>query len=128
MRFYEGADPVLAIGQILIGGFFITMLIKNFRLWDFNVGRIGETLPFPAVVLVGGFVIQGIGAVLVLLDIHADAGAVLLMIFTVAATALFHRFWSMPDPMRRTYHMLLLSSNVALFGGLLMIFALARNG
>ena len=128
MRFYEGADPVLAIGQILIGGFFITMLIKNFRLWDFNVGRIGETLPFPAAVLVGGFVVQGIGGGLVLLDIHADAGAVLLMIFTVAATALFHRFWSMPDPMRRTYHMLLLSSNVALFGGLLMIFALARNG
>ena len=128
MRFYEGADPVMAIGQILIGGFFITMLIKNFRLWDFNVGRIGETLPFPAAVLVGGFVVQGIGVVLVLFDIHADAGAVLLMIFTVSATALFHRFWSMPDPMRRTYHMLLLSSNVALFGGLLMIFALARNG
>ena len=128
MRFYEGADPILALGQILVGGYFIAMLIKNFRLWDYNVGRIGETLPFPAVVLVTGFVIQGIGAALVVLDIHADVGAVLLMIFTVAATALFHRFWSMEDPMRQTYHMLLLSSNVALFGALLMIFALAHGG
>lgn len=127
MRFYEDTDPVLAIGQILIGGFFIAMLIKNFRIWDYNVQRIGETLPFPAAVLVAGFVIQAIGAVLVILDIHADIGAVLLMIFTIAATSLFHRFWSMEDPMRRTYHMLLLSSNVALFGGLLMIFALAHS-
>jgi putative oxidoreductase len=127
MQFHEGSDPILAIGQIVIGGFFIVMMIKNFRVWDYNVARISETLPVPRLALVIGFAVQAVGGTLVMLDFRADIGAILLMIFTVAASALFHRYWSMEDPIRRTYHMLLLSSNVAQMGGLLMIFALSRG-
>ena len=127
MNFYAGEDPILAIGQILVGVLFIIMLFKNIKVWDFNVQRVGEILPFPRLVLVVGFIMQTVGGILVIVDYRADIGAILLIIFSIAATAMFHRFWTMEDPMRRTYHMLLGTSNIALLGALLMIYALARG-
>jgi uncharacterized membrane protein YphA (DoxX/SURF4 family) len=125
MNFYAGASPILALGQIMVGALFIIMLFKNIKVWDFNVKRVGELLPMPKVVLVTGFIIQTIGGLLVIFDYRADVGAIMLIVFSLAATAMFHRFWTMDDPLRRNYHMLLFSSNIALFGALLMIYALA---
>ena len=48
-------------------------------------------------------------------------GAVLLMIFTLLASGVHHRFWQMEDPMKRTYHFLLITNNSCIFGGLLLL-------
>ena len=56
--------------------------------------------------------VAGIGAVT----------AVLLLVFTFTATAIFHRYWQINNPIQRNYHMLLGLANVGLTGGLLLIF------
>jgi hypothetical protein len=43
------------------------------------------------------------------------------MAFTIFATGLHHRFWQMEDPMIRTYHFLLMTNNLCIFGGLLLL-------
>ena len=60
--------------------------------------------------------------VMVTVGYRVDIGAVLLLVFTFTATAIFHRYWQMDDPVRRNYHMLLGLANVGLTGGLLLIF------
>ena len=77
--------------------------------------------PPPALVLIAGFTIQFAGAAMVLFDIFTRLGAVLLIVFTVAATAMFHRYWSMEDAMRAEYHFLLLTYNVFVIAALLLI-------
>ena len=110
-------------GLILIGAYFLVMLWKNLRLYTWNVERMGSNgVPYPQIVLPAGFVIQFVGAVSVMIDYRAEIGTVLLLIFTVAATAIFHRYWRIDDPVRRNYHMLLGFNNVGLTGGLLLIF------
>ena len=109
-------------GHILVGGYFLVMLWKNLRLYGWNLERMGANgVPFPEIVLPAGFTVQAVGAVLVMIDYRAAAGAVLLLVFTVVATAIFHRYWRMDDPLRRNYHMLLGLNNVGLAGGLLLM-------
>ena len=110
-------------GQVVMGGFFIFQGVKNVSKWQFNMERttaLGLPLP-PALVLIAGFTIQFTGATMVLFDVFTRLGAVLLIIFSVVATAMFHRYWSMEDAMRAEYHFLLLTYNVFVIAALLLI-------
>ena len=109
------------IGQIVIGVYFIWMGVKNVKLWDMNINRIkAQGLP-AAPCLLFGFAIQFTGAFLVLFDWHTSVGAGLLILFTVLASGLHHRFWQMEDPMIRTYHFLLITNNMCITAGLLLL-------
>ena len=44
-----------------------------------------------------------------------------LPVFTVLASAIFHRFWLMDDPLRRHMHLSILFSNIAVIGALLLL-------
>lgn len=119
------ADPTITViaGRLLIGGYFLIMLWKNLRLYAWNVERMGANgVPLPQIVLPVGLVIQFVGSVMVMIGYRVDIGAILLLVFTFTATAIFHRFWLQDDPVRRNYHMLLGLANVGLTGGLLLIF------
>jgi len=78
----------------------------------------------PYVTLWIGFAMQAVGGVMVAADWHTDIGSVILIVFTVLASAIFHRFWTMDDPLRRHMHLSILFSNVAVIGGLLLLMAI----
>lgn len=119
---YEDHTLLEATGQIVMAGFFIFQGIKNIIRRRVNIERMAALgVPYPAPCLTIGFVIQFTGALLVLFDVYARLGAVLLIVFTTLATAVFHRYWRMEDPMRAEYHFLLLSYNVFVVGALLLI-------
>jgi len=61
------------------------------------------------------------GCALLLAGWHADVGVILLIIFTVLATAIFHRSWHRQDPTQRNASRIALLSNVAIVGGLLLL-------
>ena len=118
---YENHTTLQVIGQIIIAVYFICMGVKNIRLWNMNIQRIAvQNLPAVPCLLFG-FAIQFIGAFLLLFDWHAKYGAILLIAFTILASTLHHRFWEMKDPMIRTYHFLLITNNMAIIAGLLLL-------
>lgn len=116
------ADQSIAqtVGQVVIAVYFIWMGVKNVLLWDVNVGRLSEQGLPGAPSLAFGFAIQFTGAFLVLADWHREIGVVLLLVFVFLASALFHRYWEMENP-QRTYHFLLLTNNLCVSGGLLLL-------
>ncbi len=119
---YEGHSALQIAGQVVIGIFFIVHGVKNVTRWQFNLERTAaEGLPFPAACLVFGWIIQFGGAFMVLFDTFTRLGVVLLIVFTVLASGLFHRYWEMEDPMRHEYHFLLLTYNGCVIGALLLI-------
>ena len=99
--------------------------------WVFNCNRaafedhvrrmVAFGTPFPGFVFCTGMAMQVTGCVLLALDWHADVGAWLLIVFTVLATAIFHRFWRMDDPQKRLFSRLNLLSNIGIVGGLLLL-------
>ena len=67
--------------------------------------------------------LQFTGCALVLSGWHARAGVICLIVFTVVANALFHRFWTATDPVRRNTLRLMLLNGIAITGGLLLLLA-----
>lgn len=109
-----------AVGQAIIAIYFIWQGVKNVLLWDVNVARLRDKgLPGPLSLTIG-FALQFTGAFLVLFDWQTEAGSILLIVFTLLATAIFHRYWTMTDP-QRTYHFLLMSCNFCITGALLLL-------
>jgi putative oxidoreductase len=113
-------------GKWLIVGFFLASGLANL-----TKARIAEHIermrvfgtPFPAGLFWLGIVLQFTGCALVVTGWHAAAGVACFIVFTVAATAIFHRFWQKGDPVQRNLSRLSLLANVAILGGLLLLLA-----
>jgi putative oxidoreductase len=111
-------------GRLLIVLCFLVTAICNLtraRIKDHIERMAAFHTPFPAAAFWIGIALQFAGCVLVLAGWHAEIGVWCLVVFTVAATAIFHRFWSMPDPARRNLSRIILLGNTGILGGLLLL-------
>ena len=118
-------EPLLAFaGKWLIVAFFLVTGVSNLtkaRIAD-HIGRMaGFGMPFPATAFWIGIAMEFTGCALIIAEWHAAAGVVLLMVFTIAATAIFHRFWEKSDPLSRNISRLTLLGNLAILGGLCLL-------
>ena len=120
---YADHTPLEVAGQLLITLLFLgTALINSTMKVKQHADRIAaQGIPAPHAVLWTGFAMQYAGGVMIGLDIWTDVGAVILIVFTALATAIFHRFWEVEDPLRRHLHQAFLFSNCAIVGGLLLL-------
>jgi putative oxidoreductase len=82
----------------------------------------GMAMPTMLAILVG--VVEIGAALMIAANIGARAGAVLLILFTIAATWYFHPFWTMTDPKDYADNMIQALKNLSLIGGLLVIFVI----
>lgn len=127
---YGDASWIELAGRLLILSFFVVAGLFNVtggRVRD-NIGRLAATgFPFPAAVYWTGIVLLFIGCALLLADWHPEIGAWCLIVFTVLANALFHRYWIIEDPVRRNFTRLLLLNGVAIVGGLLLVLESVRR-
>jgi putative oxidoreductase len=120
---YEGKTALEILSQILIASLFLgTLTINATSKVEQHLDRMRAMgLPFPCILLWVGFSIQAVGSTMLVLDIRPDIGASLLIIFTIIATIIFHRFWGVKDPLRRHLHVSLIFSNLAIVGALLLL-------
>lgn len=65
-----------------------------------------------------------VGALMLLLGIWADLGALLLVVFLVPAAVLMHAFWKETDPQAKQMEMIQFQKDMGLAGAALLIFAL----
>jgi|SRR5678815_3375714 putative oxidoreductase len=111
-------------GRQLIVGYFLIAGVCNLtpaRIDDHIARMRAFGTPAPAAAFWTGIALQFAGCALLAFDWHPALGTLLLMIFTVAATLIFHRFWSKPDPMQRNLSRIAFLGNVAILGGLLLL-------
>jgi uncharacterized membrane protein YphA (DoxX/SURF4 family) len=64
------------------------------------------------------------GALLVLLGVWADLGALLLVVFLIPTAFLMHGFWKETDPQAKQLEMIQFQKDLALGGAALLMFAL----
>ena len=76
--------------------------------------------PLPAAAFWTGIALQFTGCALLLFDWHPEIGVYCLILFTVVATAIFHRFWQM-EPAKGNISRIILLGNIAILGGLLLV-------
>jgi putative oxidoreductase len=79
-------------------------------------------LPLPEVLAAGTIVLEIGAGLALLLGWKARWAALALAVFTVLASVLFHNYWAMPAEQQRM-QMLMFMKNLAVTGGMLMVFA-----
>ena len=116
-------------GRLLIVGYFLAAGLCNLtpaRIKDHIDRMAAFRTPFPAAAFWTGIALQFTGCALLLAGWRPDVGAMLLIVFTVAATAIFHRFWQMTDPQRCNASRVMFLNNTGLLGGLVLLLGNVR--
>jgi uncharacterized membrane protein YphA (DoxX/SURF4 family) len=127
---YGDASWIEIAGRLLIVAFFVVAGLYNLsgrQVRDHIEALAGFGVPFPAAAFWLGLALQFAGCVLLLADWHPEIGAWCLIVFTVVANALFHRFWTVEDPARRNVRRLLLLNGIAILGGLMLMLESLRG-
>jgi putative oxidoreductase len=123
---YADHTPLQAAGQLLLAFAFLATGVRNAG-WKFrqHLDRMAAYgVPQPRLVLIAGFALQFLGAILLAVDLWRALGAALLIVFTVLASAIFHRWWLAPDPLLSHLHLSNLIVNCGVVGGLLLVAAI----
>jgi len=121
---YGDATWMEIAGRLLIVGFFLVAGLFNLspeRVRDHIDRMAGFGVPFPAAAFWTGIALQFTGCALLLAGWHAEVGAWCLIVFTIVANAIFHRYRIVQDPARRNVTRLMLLNGVAILGGLLLL-------
>jgi putative oxidoreductase len=120
---YQDHTPLQLAGQLLLAFAFLATGVRNAG-WKFHQHldrMLAYRIPAARVVLTAGLALQLVGAALLAVDLWRALAVALLIAFTVAASAIFHRWWSIPDPLLRHVHLSNLIVNCGIIGGLLLV-------
>lgn len=111
------------VGRILIAPLFLLSAfhkITGFSAVAATMAKAG--MPATEVLLIGAIVLELGGGLMVLLGWHARWGALMLAMFTIAATLVFHNFWAV-DAAQYRGQLNHFMKNLAILGGLAYVMA-----
>lgn len=118
-------DVVALIGRILFVLLFLGSAVSHITQANAMAGYAASRgLPQPKLAVIGSGVLMLIGALMVLLGIWIDLGALLLVIFLVPTAILMHPFWKETDAMSKQTEMISFQKDISLAGASLLILAL----
>ena len=120
---YDGQSALHITGQLLIAFLFVaTGLLNALTKFQQHLDRmIAAGVPMAKAALITGFTVQLVGGIMLALDYRTGIAAAILIVFTVAATAIFHRYWQIEDPLRRHLALSFVFNNIGVVGGLLLV-------
>jgi len=123
---FQDHTPLQAAGQLLLAFAFLATGVRNAG-WKFRQHlerMLAYRVPCARLVLTAGLALQFTGASLLALDLCRPLASALLVAFTVSASAIFHRWWLIGDPLLSHLHLSNLLINCGVVGGLLLVAAI----
>lgn len=114
-------DGTALTGRVLLGLIFLLSAIMKIAHWQGMVQMVApmHITPF---LLAGAATLELLGSLLLISGFKARWGAVMLMVFLVPVTLVFHNFWAVQGAAQQE-QMANFLKNVSIFGGLLLVLA-----
>lgn len=112
------------VARLGVAFYFLWATWFNYKAWDHHIAefkRVGVGPAAPALIV--GLLATAAGSIMLLIPATVVWGGLVLIVFTLGADALFHRYWTYADPGERVIHQFFLFEHVALVGGILGIIA-----
>jgi|SRR6266853_2980880 len=111
----------LVLGRVLLSAIFILSGLGKIPQFSGVAGMMaGKGIPLATVALVITLFIEIGGGLMVLTGFKAKYAALVIAIWLVPVTLIFHKFWGLPEP-QHTEQMINFLKNVAIMGGLLVL-------
>lgn len=116
-------DVVFLIARILFVYLFLGSAIGHLTQTAAMAGyAASKGVPAAKAATWGSGLLILVGALMVLLGIWGDLGALLLVVFLVPTAFLMHAFWKETDPMAKQMEMVQFNKDIALVGAALVFF------
>jgi putative oxidoreductase len=116
-------DTLLLLGRIFIAWIFIPSgLRKLMDIERFSASLTERGVPMAELMAWVRGLVEFIGGLAVLIGVHVRFAAVLMILFTLAAALIAHRFWEFEMPARRMQQSQFFK-NLAIVGGYLFLIA-----
>lgn len=116
-------DALLLSGRVLLGLIYvISGISKLMNLDGFAASLEKSGVPMSGFMAMLGALVEALGGLAVVIGFQTRYAAVLMVLFTVAATLIAHRFWEFTGPprqMQQTHFM----KNLSIIGGFLLLAA-----
>jgi len=116
---------LLYVGRFLLGAYFFRSGLQNISKVDLHTGILEKKgVPMPRIAMWIAVAAEILGGASVALGLFPAIGALALAVFTLAATVLYHNFWTMQGE-ERASHLNSFASNLALVGAFLIVIAIS---
>ena len=116
-------DVAALVGRVLLAFMFVQAGYGKIVGFAGTAGYIASAnLPMPAVATVIAIVIELGGGLMVVVGWKARWAGLVLAIFTLIASILFHNFWAMSGADAST-NLLMFQKNISVVGGMLVLYA-----
>ena len=120
-------DLALLVGRVAFASLFLPSgLSKAIDVQSFIYSIDGRGVPFAPVLAPLGAALEFLCGLALLLGVQVRLASVLLLIFTVLATLIAHRFWEFAPGAARQIQQISFFKNVAIVGG--FVFLAAHGG
>jgi putative oxidoreductase len=121
-------NPLSLVGRLLLALLFLPAGISKIGGFAGTVGYIGSKgLPMPELGAVIAIVVEVLGSLALIAGFGTRAAALVLAVFTLVATVVFHAYWAVPAEMQMVQQ-LMFFKNIAVVGGLLVLAAFGAGG
>ena len=115
--------PFTLVGRLLMVVLFLPAGISKIAGFVGTVGYIASKgAPLPEVAAIIAIIVEVGGGLALLLGFKARWAALVLAVFTLVATVIFHNYWAMPAA-QQMVQQLMFMKNIAVIGGLLTLAA-----
>ena len=115
--------PFTLIGRLLLALLFLPAGISKIGGFAGTVGYIASKgLPMPEVGAVVAILVEVVGGLALIAGFGTRLAAVVLAVFTLVATFIFHNYWGVPAE-QAFVQQLMFFKNIAVVGGLLILAA-----
>jgi putative oxidoreductase len=117
------ASVAALVGRVLLAAMFVLAGYSKIGGFDGTVGYIASKgLPLPSALAVGTIALELVAGIALAVGYKARWAALALAAFTLLASVLFHAYWAMPVD-QQSIQRLMFMKNLAVTGGMLMVFA-----
>ena len=112
------------VGRVLLSLIFILSGVGKIFDCGGTAGYMASKgMPMVSLFLLGAIVFDLAGGFSILLGYKAKWGSLLLIVFLIPTTFIFHAFWGIEDQMMQKMQMISFLKNFAIMGGLFMVYS-----
>lgn len=121
-------NPLSLVGRLLLALLFVPAGFGKIAGFAGTAGYIASKgLPMPEIGVVIAILVEVLGGLALIAGFGTRIAALVLAVFTLVATFIFHNYWGVPAEMQMVQQ-LMFFKNIAVVGGLLVLVAFGAGG
>jgi putative oxidoreductase len=114
---------LLLVGRVMMGWIYVESGWRKLTGMDaFIASLVRRDVPYATVMGWIGAPLEFLGGLALVLGAYMRCAAIAMMVFTIVATLIGHRYWEIAEPVARRMQQSHFAKNITIIGGLILLY------